>query len=492
MNRVLSAEPVGTLHEYLAGRGGVGLEAARAAEPDAVIAELEAAGLRGRGGAGFPTGKKWRTVLDNRAEALPTTVIVNGAEGEPGTFKDRAILMNNPFQVVEGALIAAVVLGVPQVVFAVKRSSPEAVQRLQNAVDEFSTSDLAPGVEMEVFQGPDEYLYGEETALLEVLNGRPPFPRIAPPYRRGLQDVVESAADLDTGSGLSAHVTMANAEAGDAPPALIDNVETMANIPGIVANGAAWFREFGTDQSPGTIVCTISGGTVRADVGEVAMGTTLREAIIEIGGGLPEGRTVKAVLPGVANALIPGAAVDTPLTYEAMAGIGSGLGSAGFVIYTDEDDLVGVVAGVSRFLAVESCGQCTPCKQDGLALSVLLDRVSQSEATVDDVDTIRSLVHTVADEARCSLAAQHEAVVAGLLNHFAADVTAHLDGQAAAAAPVLIAEVVDLRDGQITLDDRHGSKQPDWTYDAEDSGKTPVERFSDHRATGSNSDVAVQ
>ena len=459
-NRILADTPVATLEAYLAVRGGAALEAARGAEPSAVVAEIEASGLRGRGGAGFPTGKKWRTILEAEDDAQSKTVIVNGAEGEPGTFKDRCILRNNPYQVVEGALIAASVVGADEVIFAVKANVEEGVERLQFAVKEVCAAGWATPDALTIFEGPVEYLYGEETALLEVLEGRPPFPRVTPPFRRGLDEQTV------------------------APPALIDNLETIANIPGIVLNGAAWFREVGTEKSPGTIVCTISGGTVHAGVDEIPMGTTLREAIKLIGGGVPEGREIKAVLPGVSTGFIPAAALDTELTYEAMAQIGSGLGSAGFIVFTEDDDLTAVTAGASRFLAVESCGQCTPCKRDGLALASLLERVAASDATDDDLAQIHDLVSTVSDEARCSLAIQHQTLVTSLLDHFGRDVAAHVDGTAPAVETIpLVAEFTDVRGGRAYIDENQANKQPDWTYDETDSGKYPVDRLIDHRET---------
>src|SRR5262249_31547640 len=149
------------------------------------------------------------------------------------------------------------------------------------------------------------------------------------------------------------------------PPALVDNLETVANVPRILARGAEWFRSEGTDESPGTIVCTVTGSTQRAGVGEFEMGTPLRTVIDELGGGARPGREIRAVLPGVSTGFIPASALDTPISYEALAAIGSGLGSGSFCVFDDSDDLVAATAGAIRFLAVESCGQCTPCKQDG-------------------------------------------------------------------------------------------------------------------------------
>ncbi len=483
VHRVLFPHPIVDLDEYLARGGGKGLEAARQSGPETLIAELEAAGLRGRGGAGFPTGTKWRTVAANRSSMFPTTVVVNGAEGEPGTFKDRTILRNDPYQVVEGALIAAQAVGANTVIFGLKRSFGEEVARLQSAIDEIVAAGWAQGIEIEVFEGPNEYLYGEETALLETIDGRYPFPRIAPPFRRGVTEVVATVGDTTSGSGLSAHVEMAGAGSDQvAPPTLVDNVETLANVPRIIARGAAWFRTEGTEKSPGTIVCTVTGSTRRHGVGEVQMGTPLREVIEAIGGGPHPGRRIRAVLPGTAQGFITEDQLDTPVSYEAMAAIGSGLGSAGFIVFDDTDDLVAAAAGVSRFLSIESCGQCTPCKQDGLQLAGVMDKLSRSQAGAHDMAILHKRVGTVADGARCYLATQHQNVLSSLLAAYPDEVEAHVAGTATGVTPALIAELVDVDGGQATWDERHREKQPDWTYDAEYSGKVPAERYGEHRA----------
>jgi NADH:ubiquinone oxidoreductase subunit F (NADH-binding) len=489
-HRVLHPKPIDSLAEYVEHlAGGTGLERARSLDPWALIDVIKESGLRGRGGAGFPTGRKWTTVRENLSASLAATVVVNGAEGEPGTFKDRTILRRNPYHVLEGALIAAHAVDATQLVIGLKRSFAQEVERVRSAVEEIVTAGWTDGLEVMVFEGPDAYLYGEETALLETLAGRLPFPRISPPFRRGVTEVVESAADLFSHSGLSAHVEMAGpGHETDAPPALVDNVETLANIPRIVQRGARWFRTDGTERSPGTIVCTITGQVESPGVGEIMMGTTLRDAIDEIAGGALGGREIRAVVPGVSSAIIPAAHLDTPLTYEDMTAIGSGLGSGGYYVLDDSIDPVAAVAGVSRFLAIESCGQCSPCKQDGLAMSDLLARIARSDATERELTTLIHKASTVADGARCSIGTQQQVVVNGLLEHFAADVHDHISGAAPAANPLLVAELVDIRGTTAEVDERHATKQPDWTHDHEWSGEAPVDRFTDHRATNTLDD----
>jgi NADH-quinone oxidoreductase subunit F len=482
VNRVLPAQSVATLDAYLAAGGGRALDAARRVEADTLIAEVEASGLRGRGGAGFPTGTKWRTIAANRSPELPTTVVVNAAEGEPGTYKDRTILRRDPYSVLEGALVAAIAVGGDEVVVALKDKEPVERERVTRAVDEMRAADMLGELDVTVVTGPHEYLFGEETALLEVVDGRAPLPRIAPPYRRGVVEVVEHDDDVDSGSGLAAHVEMAGPDAGTvAPPALVDNVETLANVTGIVAEGAAWFRGLGTEGSPGTIVCTVTGDVRRPGVGEVTLGTTVRAAIDEIAGGPAEERPVKAVLNGVSAAPLPAALLDTPLTYEDMAGAGSGLGTASLIVVGEGTDMTAVAAGAARFLAVESCGQCTPCKADGLTIADALDRLCAGAGGQHDLDTVTRALTTVADGARCNLASQQQAVVGQIVAAWHDEVVRRVTGSADAVAPMLIAEVTSLADGEVTVDEARRTKQPDWTHDEEWSGSYPADELGEHR-----------
>jgi NADH-quinone oxidoreductase subunit F len=473
--RVLDASLVGDLGAYRSIGGGKGLEAARRLGVAGVIDEVDASGLRGRGGAGFPTGRKWRTVAAYETPDVPAIVAVNAAEGEPGSFKDRAIIRANPYRVIEGALIAACAVRADRVVIATKASFTREIERLRAAVGEVVAAGWAEGVDVSVLAGPSAYLYGEETALLEVLDGRQPFPRVAPPWRRGVDEV-----PVHPGGAVEwpAAVELVTPES-DFPvaPALVDNVETLANVPGILARGADWFREIGTAESPGSVVCTISGRTLRAGVAEVAMGTSFAQVIEHVGGGARPGRRLVAAVSGVANALIPAARFDTPLTYEAMREVGSGLGACGFIVFDDETDLVAVAHAIARFLAVESCGQCTPCKQDGVAISAALERVRNSEGDENDLVVIEERLRTVADGARCALATQQQAVVGSALRLFPESFRAHARSEQPSAPPELIAELVDIADGVARVDEHHRDKQPDWSYDPVDSGQAPVDRL---------------
>jgi NADH-quinone oxidoreductase subunit F len=481
MHRILPETPIRTLQDYITDGGGDGLRIARSLRPDEVLDRLDTAGLRGRGGAGFPLSRKWRAVMANEAFVARASIVVNAAEGEPGSFKDRAILRANPYHVLEGALIGAHVVDASEVIVGCKRTEAQSIDRLEQAINEMRTEGWLADVDVRVFAGPSEYLYGEETALLETIDGRYPFPRIAPPYRRGVEEIVETQADVTANSSSAAHVEMAGKD-HIAPPTLASNVETFANVPGVLARGADWFRSCGTADSPGTIVCTVSGDTQRAGVAEVPMGTTLRELISSVGGGVSAGREIAAVMSGVANPLIPGDQLDTPLTYEAMKSIGSGLGCAGFIVFDDQTDFTAVAAGVAWFLGVESCGQCAACKSDGLAIAEVLAKLCASDASDDDLEVLDASLTTVADGARCNLPYQQQAVVGSILELFADEVAQHRDRSGAASSPTLIAAISDLVGDRAMLDGNQAKKQPDWTYDETDSGQWPADRLDDHRA----------
>jgi NADH:ubiquinone oxidoreductase subunit F (NADH-binding) len=465
--RVLDDHDVATLEDHRAGGGGAALEAARAVGPVAIIETIEASGLRGRGGAGFPTGTKWRTVA-GMGGAEPTTVVVNAAEGEPGTLKDRTLVRRNPFRVLEGALIAAHAVAADRVLVGFKSSARIERRRMDEAIAAAEQAGWLEGLDVATFSGSNRYLLGEETGLLEVANGRPPFPRVAPPYREGVE-----LAGRDTTA--RAGLVFAD-EAGDtgAAATLVNNAETMANVPAIVEEGPEWFRSVGTDRSPGTIVCTVTGRTERAGVGEYALGTPLRQVIDELGGG-PLGRHIVAVLSGTANPFLAAADLDAPLSWEGLAEVGGGLGSAGFIVIDDEVDLVAVAHGVSRFLSVESCGQCRPCKQDGQRITELLDAGRRS--ALDRTDVLVQLADTVTQGARCFLAQQHQAVLMGLLERFPGSLDAHVNRTLGPAEDYPIVPLVDIVDGQAVLDLDQLEVNPDWNAD-DDTHIAPADRLN--------------
>jgi NADH-quinone oxidoreductase subunit F len=460
--RVLHPTRLASLAEYREAGGLRGLEIAQASAPAEIVATVLESGLRGRGGAGFPTGRKWETVAGNAVGCTPAAVVVNGAEGEPGTFKDRSILRHNPYQVIEGALIAARAVHADHVVIALKRSFTAEVARTRAALAEMRDANVvSSSVACSVFEGPDEYLFGEETALLETIDGRGPFPRVVPPYRIGLL-------------GDDQHRRI------DAGPALVNNLETIANVPKILARDARWFRSIGTPESPGSAVVTVTGDIHHAGVDEIRMGTPLRKVLDAIGGGPTA--PVKAVLSGVANPVLLGDQLDVAVSHEAMRAAGCGLGSAGFIVLGERADMVAVAAGIARFLAVESCGQCTPCKTDGAQLHTLLDRLADSRATPADLEVIERRIRTVDYGARCNLGIQQATVLASLLDRFRDEFDGHLARRLPPAAPVLIAELVDIQDGHAVIDEHHRHKQPDWGYGTRGSLAAPADDKRRYRA----------
>ena len=489
-HRILPERPITSLAGYEAIGGGAGLWGAMAVDREVVLAELEASGLRRRGGAGFPTGAKWRTIMSFASDVLPTAVVVNAAEGEPGTYKDRLLLERNPYAVLEGAMIAGHVAGARTITIATKRTFPQ-LTHLRDAIADVAQASWNPGFEFVVVEGPREYLYGEETALLEVIDGRAPFPRIAPPWRRGLVDVVDDAEDVDdveAGSALPANLELAtDSDDNVVPPVLVNNVETFANVATIIAKGANWFRSVGTAKTPGTLLCTVTGAVARPGVFEVPAGTPLREVLAMAQP--PADETMAAspsppafVLLGVSNAILTPDQFDTPISHEAYAALGTGLGSVSFIVVDSTADPVAVAAGVSRFLAVESCGQCTPCKQDGLEISSILDELCSGTAEEDALDRLDDRLGTVADGARCNLAVQHQTVIGSIRRAFPVAFPARLQPDAEPVDRALVAELVTLQGVRAELDATFEQKQPDWTYDDADSGQMPVDRMADHRA----------
>ena len=451
----LLGRPIGTLDDYRAAGGGAGLARARQLGPARVVEEISLSGLRGRGGAGFPTGAKWASVRGGGGGHH--YVVCNGAEGEPATFKDRALLRANPYQMIEGLLIAALAVDAREAFVAVKASFEPERRAVEQALVETEAAGLLAGCPVRVVAGPEEYLFGEEKALLEVIEGNEPLPRWLPPYLHGLY---ATAPQL----GWQAHEPEPGQSRGDvANPTLVNNVETLANVAHIVARGAEWFRTLGTPDSPGTVVCTVIGAVARPGVVEVEMGTPLTEVLAECGGP-PQGRSVRAVLSGVSNPVLTGEQLDVGLSHEAMRSVGSGLGAAGFVVYDDQTCMVEVARIVSRFLYVESCGQCPPCKFGTGEITAALDRIAAGDGDDGDLDVIAERLRIVADGNRCYLPVEEQQVVGSLLRSFPEDFVAHLEGRCVRRHDIPIPKIVDLADGKVLYDDRQARKRPDWTY----------------------------
>lgn len=434
---ILPPHPIVSLDEYLATDvGGLGLDRALELGPERSIDVVADSGLRGRGGAGFPTGRKWRSVASS--DAVRRFVVCNGAEGEPSTFKDRALLRANPYQLLEGVLVAAFAVGAESVYVAMKASFETELDRVTRAAAEMQEAGICRDCEINVVAGPADYLYGEETAMLEVIEGRSALPRLFPPYEHGL-----FATDISTGWEGSAR---ASREARAANPTLVNNVETLSNIPSILARGADWFRSRGTPESPGTIVCTVVGDVVAPDVGEVELGTRLGDVVDWVGSGVGAGRSVKAVLPGVAAPFVTDLSI--PVSYEGFTLAGSAMGAGGYQVLDDTACMVAAALAASRFLADASCGQCPPCKLGSTEITRRLERLERGIADSGDVDTIEQWLRRVSDGNRCYLAVQEQLVVGSAVRSFADEVAEHLEvGRCPRPRPVLLPRLRDLHDG---------------------------------------------
>ena len=329
---------------------------------------------------------------------------------------------------------------------------------ITQALAELQQADLAIDCEVTVVAGPDEYLFGEEKAMLEVIEGKPPLPRWLPPYEHGL-----FAASPQEGWEAAPHGAQRRTD--EPNPTLVNNVETLANATHILANGVDWFRSMGTDRSPGSIVATVVGDVVAPDLGEVELGTPLRAVIDAVGSGTAPGRHVKAVFSGVANPVVTADQLDAPVSYEGFESVGSGMGSAGFVVYDDTACMIGTALRFSRFLSIESCGQCPPCKLGSAEITRLLDRVERGRAMVADVAAIAGWLDRVTDGSRCFLATEERRVVASVLRSFPDELAQHLDeGRCPLPGERPMPKLVDLAGGRATYDTSYWRKQPDWTY----------------------------
>ena len=439
---LLPPRPFSTLAEYRVATGGDAIAAARARSPEEILAAVAESGLRGRGGAGFPAGTKWKSIASHPCPVR--SVVCNAAEGEPGTFKDRWLIRHNPYAVIEGVLIAAHAVGARAAYLALKASFTREIARLEAALAEMKPA--TGGVAVTLVRGPEEYLFGEEKALLEVVEGNDPLPRPAdqPPYERGLF-----------------------ATQGSPNPALVSNAETFAHVPSIVRLGAASFRALGTRDTPGTLLFTVSGDVQRPGVYELPAGIPLRELFHGVAGGPRPGRTLKAALSGVSVAPIPAERFDTPADFGSLSLIGSGLGSAGFVVYDDTASMPRVAQMAARFLYVESCNQCSACKHGLRTASTALDALfDPGKADPALLARARQGALSAPQGNRCYLPAEGAAIVPALLTRFAPEFEQQLRDPTRASNPVPIPKIADWDEAarDFVLDQNQQRKKPDWTY----------------------------
>jgi len=443
--------PYETYAAYQKATGDNALAKARKAQPDSVLGEIERSGLRGRGGGGFPTGTKWTTIRNHPCKKH--AVVCNAAEGEPGTFKDRFLLRRNPYAVLEGMLIAAHVVETRELHIAIKESFKQEIERLRGAIDELGKEDLLEGFEIKVVPGPEEYLFGEEKALLNVLEGGGPLPREAhyPPYERGLGATAESPN-----------------------PALVNNVETFAHVPSIVRHGAASFRKLGTSDTPGTLLFTLSGDIAHPGVYEAEAGLTLRELFYRIGGGPRGPRSFKAALCGVSAAAIGPEKFETRADFGSLRMINAGLGSAGFILIDDMTSIPRVAQAVARFLYVESCNQCTACKHGLRTASGALDELFDPKtATADDFERALFGARSAPQGNRCFLPVQAAQLIPALMTRFKPEFDAQAARPAAGGPRWRIPKILDFDETSRTFvtDVKQALKNPDWTYADQHSTK---------------------
>jgi NADH-quinone oxidoreductase subunit F len=352
------------------------LEKARAMEPQQIVDELVAANLRGRGGAGFPMGKKASFLAKGTGKS--TYLVVNADESEPGTFKDREIMLRVPHRLLEGCLITAHGIGSRNVFIYLRGEYLDCFEVLRAAVDEVRDAGLLGGVTVVVHRGAGAYICGEESALLESLEGKRGQPRSRPPF--------------PAVSGLYAS------------PTLINNVQTIATVPAIVANGGAWYASIGPEASPGTVFFSLSGNVVRPGNYELELGTPLRELIYDIGGGIPGGRELKAVIPGGSSVpVLTPDQIDTPLDFNSMAEAGSALGAAAVIVIDDRACMVQLALRASQFYMHESCGKCTPCREGTRWLVQLLRKIEDGRGVHGELELLLDVCDRMLGKSLCAL-----------------------------------------------------------------------------------------
>jgi NADH-quinone oxidoreductase subunit F len=463
-NFLLPEEPLTSVADYVAFGGGEGLPRAQELGPEQTTKEILLSGLRGRGGAGFRAGRKWETIL--RAAGTTKYVVCNAAEGEPGSFKDRALMRANPYQIIEGVAVGAATVGAREAYICLKAKFGPELAAMTRAAEEMENAGLTGDITITIVRGPEEYLYGEEKAMLEVIEGKAPLPRLFPPYEQGLFAVAPQMGWEATPRDPEAALVGANPGGpAESNPTLVSNAESFANIPKILANGAEWYRTMGIGDSPGHALCTVVGDVVRAAVAEIELGTPLSTVISTVGGGVRDGHRVKAVFTGVSNPPITSEQLDTPTTYEDFRTAGSGLGSLGFMVYDETACMVDLAYTFSRFLYVESCGQCPACKFGTGEVTAYLDRLLSLRATERDIETIGARLRTVTDGNRCALPVEERDVIASFLRDFPEEFADHLEGQRCLGRHDLgLPKIEDIVDGVAIYDDRQQYKQPDWTY----------------------------
>ncbi len=377
--------------------------------PDDIVSEVLDSGLRGRGGAGFPAGRKWS--FAKAAEGDEKYVLCNADEGDPGAFMDRSILESDPHAVLEGMIIAAKAIGAQKGYIYCRSEYPLAIKRLYIAIDQAKNYGLLGqdilgsgfSFDIEVYEGAGAFVCGEETALMRSIEGRRGMPRPRPPFpaNKGLWE----------------------------KPTILNNVETFVNVPRIILNGSQWYAGIGTEKSKGTKVFALSGDVANIGLLEVPMGTTLREIIFDIGGGIPgKGRKFKAVqLGGPSGGCVPEAYLDTPVDFEEIAKVGAIMGSGGVIVMDSRTCMVDMARYFMDFIQEESCGKCTPCREGTKEILAILERICKGEGQKSDITRLETLAEVVGKTSLCGLGQTAPNPLLSTLKYFRDEYAAHIE-----------------------------------------------------------------
>lgn len=399
--------------------------------PDDVIQVILDSGLRGRGGGGFPTGKKWQLARNLVKDADQKYVCCNADEGDPGAFMDRSVLEGDPHVVIEAMAIAGYAIGATQGYIYIRAEYPIAVQRLQIAIDQAreygllgkNIFDSGFDFDLDIRLGAGAFVCGEETALMTSIEGNRGEPRPRPPF--------------PAESGLFKK------------PTVLNNVETYANIPQIILNGADWFASMGTEKSKGTKVFALGGKIHNTGLVEVPMGTTLREVIYEIGGGIPNGKAFKAAQTGgPSGGCIPSEHLDIPIDYDNLIAIGSMMGSGGLIVMDEDNCMVDIAKFFLQFTVDESCGKCTPCRIGTKRLYEMLEKITSGNATMEDLDKMEKLCYYIKNNSLCGLGQTAPNPVLSTLRYFKDEYIAHVKDKrcpAGVCQDLLTYKIIDLR-----------------------------------------------
>lgn len=420
------------INEYIGRNGYEALgKVLKSMTPDEVIQTILDSGLRGRGGGGFPTGKKWQLARNLVKDADQKYVCCNADEGDPGAFMDRSVLEGDPHVVIEAMAIAGYAIGATQGYIYIRAEYPIAVQRLQIAINQAreygllgkNIFDSGFDFDLDIRLGAGAFVCGEETALMTSIEGNRGEPRPRPPF--------------PAESGLFKK------------PTVLNNVETYANIPQIILNGAEWFASMGTEKSKGTKVFALGGKIHNTGLVEVPMGTTLREVIYEIGGGIPNGKAFKAAQTGgPSGGCIPAEHLDIPIDYDNLIAIGSMMGSGGLIVMDEDNCMVDIAKFFLQFTVDESCGKCTPCRIGTKRLYEMLEKITSGNATMEDLDKMEKLCYYIKNNSLCGLGQTAPNPVLSTLRYFKDEYIAHVQDKkcpAGVCQDLLTYKIIDLK-----------------------------------------------